>query len=93
MRLKLICFSVVSKVLKLICFSVLSKVLKLICFSVFFIPGVAWAQGPQAATPRMKKTAAAAPAAAPAAAASVSEYFFLTLNKIVFYFSYVFCNF
>ena len=24
-------------------------------FFVFFIPGVAWAQGPQAATPRMKK--------------------------------------
>ena len=46
--------------------------------AVFFIPGVAWAQGPQAATPGMKKTAAAAaaaaaPAAAPAAAASVSE--------------------
>ena len=61
--------------------------------SVFFILGVA-AWGPWAqATPGMKKTAAAAPAAAPAAAASVSEYFFLTLNKIVFYFSYVFCNF
>ena len=40
---------------------------------LFFIPGVAWAQGPQAATAGMKKTAAAAPAAAPAAAASVSE--------------------
>ena len=25
-------------------------------FSVFFIPGVAWAERPQAATPRMKKT-------------------------------------
>ena len=25
-------------------------------FSVSFVPGVAWAQGPQAATPRMKKT-------------------------------------
>ena len=25
-------------------------------FSVFFIPGGAWAQGPQAAPPRMKKT-------------------------------------
>ena len=38
-----------------------------------FTPGVAWAQGAQAATPGMKKTEAAAPAAAPAAAASVSE--------------------
>ena len=47
--------------------------------AVFFIPGVAWAQGPQVATPgNEKKTAAAA---APAAAASVPEYFFWTLNK------------
>ena len=36
---------------------------------------------PQWATPRMKKTAAAAPAAAPAAATSVSEEYCLTLNN------------